>query len=125
MKAGIEADTWHLTTSRLEIISDRKARIALRTVLVAVLVSLAVLAGLGLYADAAGPAARVTALQQQNATLNAEVARLRAELELERATRTALEQQVMELNSQASELASQLNFFNAQSGRPRAGRSRK
>jgi hypothetical protein len=49
---------------------------------------------------------------------------LRAELELERATRTALEQQVMELNAQASELASQLNFFNAQSGRTRAGHSR-
>jgi hypothetical protein len=30
----------------------------------------------------------------------------------------------MELNSLASELASQLNFFNAQSGRARAGRSR-
>lgn len=124
MKAGIAANTWHLTTSRLEIISDRKARMALRIVLVAVLVSLAMLAGLGLYKDAAGPAARVTALQQQNASLNAEVVRLRAELELERATRTALEQQVMELNSQASELASQLNFFNAQSGRTRAGRSR-
>jgi septal ring factor EnvC (AmiA/AmiB activator) len=124
LKAGIEADTWHLATSRLEIISDRRSRIALRTVLVAVLVALAALAGLRLYAGAAGPVARVATLQQQNASLSAELARLRAELELERATRAALEQQVAELNEQASELASQLNFFNAQSGRPRTSHSR-
>ena len=124
MKAGIEADTWHLATSRLEIISDRKARIALRTVLVAVLVSLAALAGLRLYADASGPAARVSALQQENTSLGEELARLRAELVLERATRVALEQQVTDLNERASELESQLNFFNAQSGRNRAGQSR-
>ena len=124
MKTGIAADTWHLATSRLEIISDRKARIALRTVLVAVLVSLAALAGLRLYADASGPAARVSALQQENASLGEELARLRAELVLERATRVALEQQVTELNERASGLESQLNFFNAQSGRTRASHSR-
>jgi len=124
LKGGIHANTWHLATSRLEIISDRKARIALRSVLVSVLVSLAALAGLRLYTEAAGPVARVAALQQHNASLSEEAARLRAELELERATRVALEQQVAELNEQASELASQLNFFNAQSGRPRAGHSR-
>lgn len=124
MKAGIEADTWHLATSRLEIISDRKARIALRTVLVAVLVSLGALAGLRLYAEASGPAAQVSALQQENASLGEELARLRAELVLEQATRVALEQQVTDLNERASELESQLNFFNAQSGRNRAGHSR-
>jgi uncharacterized protein YlxW (UPF0749 family) len=122
--SGFEADTWHLATSRLEIISDRKAQIALRTMLVAVLVSLAMLAGLRLYADAAGPAARAAVLQQENASLRSELVQLRAELEIERATRSALEQQVIELNAHASELASQLNFFNAQSGRPRAGRTR-
>jgi uncharacterized small protein (DUF1192 family) len=124
LKAGIEADTWHLATSRLEIISDRKARIALRTVLVAVLVSLGALAGLRLYADASGPAARVSALQQENALLGDELARLRAELVLEQATRVALEQQVTDLNERVGELDSQLNFFNAQSGRKRAGHSR-
>ena len=124
MKAGIEADTWHLATSRLEIISDRKARIALRTVLVAVLVSLGALAGLRLYADASGPAARVSALQQENALLGDELARLRAELVLEQATRVALEQQVTDLNERVGELDSQLNFFNAQNGRKRAGHSR-
>ena len=124
MKAGIEADTWHLATSRLEIISDRKARIALRTILVAVLVSLGALAGLRLYADASGPAARVSALQQENALLGDELVRLRAELVLEQATRVALEQQVTDLNERVGELDSQLNFFNAQSGRKRAGHSR-
>ena len=123
MKAGIEADTWHLTTSRLEIISDRKARIALRTILVAVLVSLGVLAGLRLYADAAGPAARVTALQQENALLDDEVARLRAELVLER-RRVSRSSSKSPTSTKGSELDSQLNFFNAQSGRKRAGHSR-
>ena len=124
MRVGAAADTWHLATSRLEIISDRNARTALRTVLVTVLVSLAVLVGLRLYADAAGPIARVSTLQQENAALGEEVARLRAELVLEQATRAALEQQVTELNERAGELESQLNFFNAQSGRARAGRTR-
>jgi uncharacterized small protein (DUF1192 family) len=113
LKAAIESDTWHLATSRLEIISDRKAR-----------VSLAALVGLRLYADASGPAARVSALQQENESLGEELTRLRAELVLERATRVALEQQVTELNERTSELESQLNFFNAQSGRTRAGHSR-
>jgi septal ring factor EnvC (AmiA/AmiB activator) len=124
MRARTDLFTWHLTTVPVEIISDRKARIALRTVLVTVLVFLAVLAGLRMYAEAAGPAARMAALQERNAALGAELERLQAELALERATRAALEQQVTALNSQASELASQLNFFNAQSGRPRAGHSR-
>jgi septal ring factor EnvC (AmiA/AmiB activator) len=124
VKVGTAADTWHLATSRLEIISDRKSRIALRTVLVAVLVSLALLVGLRLYADAAGPVARASTLQQENASLAAELARLRAELVLEQATRVALEQEVADLNDRASELESQLNFYNAQSGRTRAGRAR-
>ncbi len=81
-------------------------------------------AGLRLYADAPGPTARVSALQQENASLGEELARLRAELVFERATRVALEQQVTELNERSSELESQLNFFNAQSGRTRAAHSR-
>lgn len=124
MRVRTDSDTWHLSTGSVAITSDRKSRIMLRVVLAAVLVLLAVLAGLRLFAEAAGPAARLAALEQQNSTLGAEIARLRAELELERATRAALEQQVVDLNTQASDLASQLNFFNAQSGRARAGRSR-
>ena len=56
--------------------------------------------------------------------LGDELARLRAELVLEQATRVALEQQVIDLNERVGELDSQLNFFNAQSGRKRAGHSR-
>lgn len=124
MKAGSDLDTWHLATSRLEIISDRKTRVALRAVLVSVLLLLGVLAGLRLYVEAAGPVARAAALEARNASLEAELARLREDLELERATRIALERQVVELNEQASQLASQLNFVNAQSGRSRAGPTR-
>jgi uncharacterized small protein (DUF1192 family) len=124
LKVGAAADTWHLATSRLEIISDRRSRIALRAVLVAVLVSLAVLVGLRLYSEIAEPRVNASTLQQENASLGEEVARLRAELVLERATRAALEQEVTEINERTSELESQLNFFNAQSGRPRTSRSR-
>jgi hypothetical protein len=124
LRAASDLDTWHLATSRLEIISDRKARIALRTVLVSVLLALGVLAGLRLYLEATGPVARAAELEVRNASLEAELARLRADLELERATRVALERQVVELDEQASQLASQLNFVNAQSGRSRAGQAR-
>jgi septal ring factor EnvC (AmiA/AmiB activator) len=124
LKAGSGVDTWHLATSRLEIISDRKARIAMRTVLVSVLLALGVLAGLRLYNEAAGPLARAASLEARNASLEAELARLRAALEFERATRAALERQVVELNEQSSQLASQLNFLNAQNGRSSAGQAR-
>jgi septal ring factor EnvC (AmiA/AmiB activator) len=123
MKAHGDADTWHLATAPVEIISDRRARVALRSVLVAVLVCLAVLAGMRLYAGAAGPVARAESLRSQNTALAAEMARLRAELELERATRRALEEQLAALHERSSELESRLNFFTAQTGRGAPARS--
>ena len=124
MKAGSGGDTWHLATSRLEIVSDRKARVALRTLLGSVLLALGILAGLRLYTEAAGPVAHASALAARNASLDAELARLRADLELQRATRAALEQQVVELEARASQLASELNFVKAQGGRSGAGQAR-
>jgi uncharacterized small protein (DUF1192 family) len=88
-------------------------------VLVAVLVALAVAAGLRLLSDGATTTARRTELQKENTALRTEVARLQAELELERATRDALGQQVGELNQRVADLGSQLDFYHAQSGRPR------
>lgn len=124
MRARTEPSIWHLTTSAVEIVSDHRARIMLRTTLVAVLVALATLAGLRMYTEATGPVTRAAELQHQSVALAAELAQLRAELALERATRAALEQQVIELNERSSNLESQLNFFNAQSGRARTGRVR-
>jgi uncharacterized small protein (DUF1192 family) len=100
-------------------VSDLRTRAVLRALLVAVLVALAVAAGLRLHADGVTSADRRTGLQQENATLRAEVARLQAELELERATRSALGRQVGELSQRVADLDSQLGFFHAQSGRPR------
>jgi hypothetical protein len=48
--------------------------------------------------------------------LRTEADRLRAELELERATRTALDRQVVELNEQITEAERKLGFLKAQGG---------
>jgi uncharacterized small protein (DUF1192 family) len=58
-------------------------------------------------------------VQQDNAVLHAELARLEAELALERATRAALDRQVTELNHRATDLEGQLAFLRAQGGPPR------
>jgi len=117
------ASTRQLASAPLEVVSDRRARAALRSALVFVLVGLAFVAGLRQYADAQHPAARMQALLSENAGLRAELARLETELELERATHAALDREVAGLSEQLSDLNSQLTFFNAQSGRPRGARS--
>jgi uncharacterized small protein (DUF1192 family) len=103
----------------MELASDLPARTLLRSVLVAVLVALAITAGLRLLSDGATTAAQRAELQQENSALRTEVARLQAELDLERATREALGRQVGELSQQIADLDSQVEFFHAQSGRPR------
>ncbi len=123
MRPATLASTRQLASAPLEVVSDRRARAALRSALVFVLVGLAFVAGLRQYADAQHPAARMQALLSENAGLRAELARLETELELERATHAALDREVAGLNEQLSDLNSQLTFFNAQSGRPRGGRS--
>jgi hypothetical protein len=113
------ASTRQLASARLELVSDLRARAALRALLAAVLVALAVAAGLRLHADGVTSAERRTGLERENATLRTVVARLQAELELERATRSALGRQVDGLSQQVADLDSQLGFFHAQSGRTR------
>jgi uncharacterized small protein (DUF1192 family) len=115
------SSTRQLTTARVALVSDLRARALLRSALVTVLVALAVVAGLRLLTDGEATAARRAQLQEENAALLAAVERLEAELELEQATRTALDRQVAELNQRIAELDSQLSFLGAQSGRP--GRS--
>lgn len=113
------ASTRQLASARLEFVSDVRRRAVLRALLVTVLVALAGAAGLRLHADGVTSADRRTGLQQENTTLRAEVARLQAELELERATRSALGRQVGDLSQRVADQDSQLGFFHAQSGRPR------
>jgi septal ring factor EnvC (AmiA/AmiB activator) len=111
--------TRRLASARVELASDLRARTVLRSVLVIVLVALAATAGLRLLSEGAGTKARRAELQKENLALRTELARLQAEFELERATREALGQQVGELNQRIADLDRQLEFFHAQSGRPR------
>ena len=111
--------TQRLSSARLELASDLRARALLRSVLVIVLVALAAIAGLRLLSEGAATRTQRAELQKENTALRTELARLQAEYELERATREALGQQVGELNQRIADLDRQHEFFHAQSGRPR------
>jgi uncharacterized small protein (DUF1192 family) len=111
--------TRQLASARVELASDLRARVLLRSVLVIVLVTLAVAASLRLLSEGAATGASRAELQEENAALRSEVQRLQAEFALEQATREALGRQVGELNQRIADLDRQLEFFHAQSGRPR------
>jgi cell division protein FtsB len=113
------ASTRYLTSARLEVVSNARARHVLRSILVAVLIALAAVAAARLLADGTAATQQRTHLQKENAGLRAEVARLSAELEIERATHAALDQQVGALNQQVTELESRLAFVNTQRSRSR------
>jgi septal ring factor EnvC (AmiA/AmiB activator) len=115
--------TRQLASAPLELVSDRRARVLMRATLVAVLVALAAAAGLRLYAGGAESLAGRDRLRQENSALQADVARLEAELELARATRSALDAQVAELNRRIADLDRELSFVHAQNGRPRRAKS--
>jgi septal ring factor EnvC (AmiA/AmiB activator) len=114
----IAADTRQLASARFEVVSDARARSFMRAALVAVLLVVALIAGLRLLADRAAVANERARLQQENTGLRAEVARLEAELELERATHAGLDAQVGDLNRQVAALKRQLAFVTAQEKRP-------
>ena len=111
--------TRQLATARWEVVSDAPARTRMRAVLLAVLVVVGLAAVLRLLAGGAESAGQRDRLLQENAGLRTEVARLGAELDVERATRAALDQQVAELHRQVAELERQLAFVNAQRSRSR------
>jgi septal ring factor EnvC (AmiA/AmiB activator) len=114
------AYTRQLTSARLEVVSDVRARRLMRSALVAVLVALGIVAAARLLVDGTAAAGQRNELQQENTGLRTEVARLDAELQLERATRAALDEQVTDLRRQVADLERQLAFVNAQRTRPRA-----
>jgi len=112
--------TRQLTSARLEVVSDVRARRLMRSALIAVLVALGIVAAARLLADGTAASTQRSRLQQENSGLRTEVARLQAELQLERATRAALDAQVADFNQQVIDLERQLAFVNAQRTRPRA-----
>lgn len=118
------ATTRRLAAARLEIVSDLRARSTMRAVLVAVLVAVAAAAALRWLGEGAVAANRQRQLQQENAALQVSVARLDAELQLERATHAALDAQLAELNQRLADADRQLAFVRAQDDRSRRALAR-
>lgn len=112
-----------LSSARLELASDVRARGWMRVALVGSLVVLAIAASAQLLADGAASTQQQSRLLQENSALQAELALVLADLELERATRSALDAQVADLNRRIAELERQLAFVNAQGGKPRRAAS--
>jgi septal ring factor EnvC (AmiA/AmiB activator) len=115
--------TRRLTSAPLEVVSGARARALMRGALLAVLVALAVVAATRLVSDGTAAASQRSRLLQDNDGLRTEIARLQAELQLERATRAGLDGQVAELNRQVAELERQLAFVQAQRSRGRVAAS--
>jgi hypothetical protein len=109
--------TRKLASARLEFSTDRRLRNILHAVSVAALIVAGLAVGAWMYTSGRVPAARLAALERENASLKADLARARTDLQFERSTRAALTAQVAELSQKAGELKNQVDFFNAQSGR--------
>jgi hypothetical protein len=113
--------TRKLATARLEFSGDRRIVTIMHLTAATALIILVIAIGRQMYTEMRGPDS-LAGLQQQNAALRADLARVKTELELERSTRAALTDQVAQLNLEASQLKSRLDFFNAQSGRQGSAR---
>ena len=122
MRSASSAHRRKLSSARLEFATDRRLRTTLHVAAVAALICLAAATGLHLYATGDAPMTRQYRLQHENESLRADLARLGTELEMEHSTRKALDGQVAQLNERANALQNQVDFFNAQGGRPRKAR---
>lgn len=109
-----------LTSARLEVVSDQRARRVLQVFAVVALVAIAGFEGARLMNDGSSAAGRRDELERSSAALRSQVAGLQAELQLERATHAALDRQVADLGRQVAELERQLAFVSAQKKRTQA-----
>jgi len=116
------ATTRCLSSVSLEFASTRRLRTGFHVALLVMLLALSGTLALRLYSDGGTSTLHVRDLEARNAALDAELARLRTELAMERATRASLDRQVAALNERIAELRSQIDFRTAQSLRPRAAR---
>jgi hypothetical protein len=115
----IQSDTHRLTRASLELSSldERRRRTA---TFVTVIVTLLLAGGGALYLrdGSTSPfAAAGIAMARENATLRADVQRLRTELDMEKATRAELNRQAVELHAEINELTNRLEFLSARDGR--------
>ena len=116
------ATTRRLSSVRLELASTRRLRTGFHVTLLVVLLALSGTLALRLYTAGGTSTLHLRDLESRNAALDAELARLRTELAMERATRSSLDRQVATLNERIAELRSQIDFLDAQRLRPRATR---
>jgi hypothetical protein len=114
------AATRRLSSARLELASTRRLRTGLHGTVVIALLALSGTLALRLYTDGGTLTPNLRELEARNVALEAELARLRTELAMERATRSSLDRQVVALNERITELSGQNDFRNAQRDRQRA-----
>ena len=116
------ATTRRLSSAHLELASTRRLRTGLTVTVLALLLAVSGTLVLRLFAGGGTSTLHLRDLEARNAALDAELARLRTELAMERATRSSLDRQVATLNERLAELRSQVDFLDAQRLHPRATR---
>jgi len=114
------AATRRLSSARLELASTRRLRTGFHGAVLLVLLALSGTLALRLYTDDGTLTPSLRAVEARNVALEVELARLRTELAMERATRSSLDRQVVALNERIAELSGQNDFRNAQRDRRRA-----
>jgi uncharacterized small protein (DUF1192 family) len=114
------ATTRRLSSARLELASTRRLRSGFHVMVLVALLALSATLALRLYTVGGTPTLRLRDLEARNAALEADLARHRIELAMERATRSSLDRQVVALNERIAELRSQVDFLSAQRVRQRA-----
>lgn len=116
------ATTRRLSSAHLELASTRRLRTGFTVTALVVLLALSGTLAVRLFAGGGMPTPHLRDLEARNAALDAELARVRTELAMERATRSSLDRQVATLNERIADLRSQVDFLNAQRLHPRATR---
>jgi len=111
--------TRRLSSARLELASTRRLRAGLHGAVLVTLLALSATLALQLHADDGTVTSSLREFEARNVALEAELARLRTELAMERATRSSLDRQVVALNERLTELSGQNDFRNAQRERQR------
>jgi len=111
--------TRRLSSARLELASTRRLRTGLHGAVLVALLALSATLALRLNADGGTVKSSRREFEARNVALEAELARLRTELAMERATRSSLDRQVVALNERLTELSGQNDFRNAQRERQR------